>query len=420
MSQINMPKLSDSMVEATILTWLKQDGDQVQAGEDLVEIETDKATMTYQADASGILRIVAAEGTTLRVGAPIARLAEPTDAPVTTDGSSPRTSETKLRAPDVELIAAAPVAGNGGPAGMSFKATPLARRVAQAHGVALEEVRGSGPLGRITRTDVLANAGLPPTPSPLPAPSSPSPASAPPSAMSSALPAVGPEDVTVQEPTRLQQVIARRMAEAKATIPEFEVQTEVIMDEAIALRGELKALAGGDPIPSFNDIIIKACAVALRRHPRVNASYRDGHFELHRRVNVGFAVATTDALLVPILADADTKSLGAIARETRHLAERVRSGEVTPPELSGGTFTVSNLGMFGMTAIRPVINPPQAAILGVGAMRSVLARVDAEIVDRTLMTLTLSSDHRILYGSDAALFLAEVRDLLEAPLRIAL
>jgi pyruvate dehydrogenase E2 component (dihydrolipoamide acetyltransferase) len=198
------------------------------------------------------------------------------------------------------------------------------------------------------------------------------------------------------------------------------VQTEVIMDEAIALRGELKALAGGDPIPSFNDIIIKACAVALRRHPRVNASYRDGHFELHRRVNVGFAVATTDALLVPILADADTKSLGAIARETRHLAERVRSGEVTPPELSGGTFTVSNLGMFGMTAIRPVINPPQAAILGVGAMRSVLARVDAEIVDRTLMTLTLSSDHRILYGSDAALFLAEVRDLLEAPLRIAL
>jgi pyruvate dehydrogenase E2 component (dihydrolipoamide acetyltransferase) len=181
------------------------------------------------------------------------------------------------------------------------------------------------------------------------------------------------------------------MAEAKATIPEFEVQTEVAMDEAIALRARLKELAGdGDPVPSINDFVIKACAVALRHHPRVNASYENGQFLLHRRVNVGFAVARDDALIV------------------------------TPPELSGATFTVSNLGMFGMTAIRPVINPPQAAILGVGAMREVLARVDGEIVDRTVMTMTLSSDHRVLYGADAARFLAEVRAALESPLRIAL
>jgi pyruvate dehydrogenase E2 component (dihydrolipoamide acetyltransferase) len=211
------------------------------------------------------------------------------------------------------------------------------------------------------------------------------------------------------------------MAEAKATIPEFEVQTEVAMDEAIALRARLKELAGdGDPVPSINDFVIKACAVALRHHPRVNASYENGQFLLHRRVNVGFAVARDDALIVPTLYDADTLTLGAIARRTRLLAHRVRSAEITPPELSGATFTVSNLGMFGMTAIRPVINPPQAAILGVGAMREVLARVDGEIVDRTVMTMTLSSDHRVLYGADAARFLAEVRAALESPLRIAL
>jgi pyruvate dehydrogenase E2 component (dihydrolipoamide acetyltransferase) len=390
MNEIIMPKLSDSMEEGTILTWLKRDGEHVDAGEDLVEIETDKATMTQPAESSGVLRIVAAEGTTLPVGAPIARLGQSTEAP-----SGPP---------------AAPVAGTAPPADAGVKATPLARRVAQAHGVSLEDVPGSGPLGRVTRGDVLAKAGLSPAPSPLPAPNGRVEASA----------TAAKGDVEVQEPTRLQQVIARRMAEANATIPQFEVQTEVVMDEAIALRARLKALAADDPVPSFNDIIIKACALALRRHPRVNASYSDGHFELHRRVNVGFAVAAQDALVVPAVPDADIKSLGAIARETRRLAERVRSGEITPPELTGGTFTVSNLGMFGMTAIRPVINPPQAAILGVGAMRAVLARVDGEIVDRSLMTLTLSSDHRILYGADASRFLAEVRDLLEAPLRIVL
>lgn len=211
------------------------------------------------------------------------------------------------------------------------------------------------------------------------------------------------------------------MAQAKATIPEFEVQTEVVMDEAIAIRVRLRELAAGDDaVPSVNDFMIKASALALRRHPRVNASYEDGQFQLHGRVNVGIAVATDDALIVTTVFDADMKTLGSIARETRRLAQRVRAGEITPPELSGGTFTVSNLGMYGMTAIRPVINPPQAAILGAGAIREVLARVDGEIVDRTVMTLTLSSDHRILYGADAARFLAAIRDLLESPLRMAL
>ena len=165
------------------------------------------------------------------------------------------------------------------------------------------------------------------------------------------------------------------MATAHTTIPSFEVQTEAAMDAALALRAGLKDVAGrGDPVPSINDLLIKACALALRRHPRVNASYTDGNFVLHSHVNVGFAVAAEDALIVPTVCDADTKSLGAIARETRELAERVRSGRITPAELSGATFTVSNLGMYGMTAIRPVINPPQASILGVGAARQTLVR----------------------------------------------
>ena len=213
------------------------------------------------------------------------------------------------------------------------------------------------------------------------------------------------------------------MAEAKATIPEFQVQTEVEMSAAVDFRAQLKALAGvhGEPVPSLNDLIVKASALCLRRHPRANGSYADGAFALHDRVNVGVAVAAQDALVVPVIHDADVKTLGQIAATGRRLAESVRAGTITPPELSGATFTVSNLGMYGMTAITPVINPPQAAILGVGAIRDVLAR-DAvgEIVDRKLLTLTLTCDHRILYGADAAQFLAAIKQLLESPPGLAL
>jgi pyruvate dehydrogenase E2 component (dihydrolipoamide acetyltransferase) len=209
------------------------------------------------------------------------------------------------------------------------------------------------------------------------------------------------------------------MSESKATIPHFQVQKDVAMDAAFAFRAQLKQ-TGADVLPSVNDFIVNASALALRNHPLANGSYRDGRFEQHSRVNVGIAVAAEGALVVPTLFDADEKSLGAIAGEARRLAQAVRDGTVTPSELAGGTFTVSNLGMYGMTAITPVVSAPQAAILGVGATRDVLARVDGEIVDRRLMTLTLSCDHRILYGADAARFLAEIKELLEEPLRLAL
>jgi pyruvate dehydrogenase E2 component (dihydrolipoamide acetyltransferase) len=391
------------MEEGTIVTWLKQDGEAVQAGEELVEIETDKATVTYAAEAAGVLTIVAAEGTTLPVGATIARLGDgPAAAPPseTVIGSS---------AVAVTTTAAEPVVAD---ASTAVKATPLARRVAQRHGIALADVPGTGPLGRVTRADVLARAGLPPSPSPLPTAQAPANGRAP-----GAPTAGAPKgEVTVLEPTRVQATVARRMAEAKATVPDFQVHCEVTMDAAIALRAQLRAVV--QPSPSLNDLVVKAAALALREHPGVNAAYRDGRFERYSRVNVGIAVATDDALVVPTIFDADQRSVASIAAEARRLATAVRDGTIAPPDLAGGTFTVSNLGMFGMSAMTPVINAPQAAILGVGASRSVLARVDGEVVDRELLTLTLSCDHRIVYGADAARFLARIRELLEQPLAL--
>lgn len=394
-----MPKLSDSMEEGTILSWLKEDGDLVAAGEDLVEIETDKATMTHGAQAGGRLRIVAAVGASLPVGATIALVGDPGE-------------EADIEVPAV--VTADPAADIGRRAVVALRATPLARRVAEAHGVALEDVTGSGPHGRVTRADVLAKAGI------VPAPSArmPPPAATPPAKARADEGPTAKGEVEAVELSRLQTVVARRMVEAKATVPHFQVETEVVMDPAMALRAELNA--DGPRTASLNDLVVKAVALALRAHPMANGAYRDGRFELYSRVNVGIAVATDEALLVPTIFDADQKSVGTIAAEARTLAGRVRDRTITPAELSGATFTVSNLGMYGMTAITPVINMPQAAILGVGAIRDVLARVDGDVVDRHLVTLRLSCDHRILYGADAARFLSAIRELLEQPLRLAL
>jgi pyruvate dehydrogenase E2 component (dihydrolipoamide acetyltransferase) len=415
-TDITMPSLSDSMQEGTILAWLKADGDRVDVGEELVEIETDKATVTYESPSAGVLKIVASVGETLPVGEPIARLGEEAAGePSGPAEARPLESSTTDAAP-------APVAANGnGAGGQSVRATPLARRLASVHGVDLDELEGSGPRGRITRADVAARAGIE-DPTVSGAEEGRRVADGDRAGDGDRVGDGGREGVRVQELTRTQQLIARRMSEAKATIPEFQVQTEAQVDALLALRSELKSELADDQslIPSVNDFIVKACALALRRHPRANGSYRDGHFELHERVNVGIAVATDDALVVPTITDADQRPLSSIAAEARRLAVRVREGTVTPPELSGATFTVSNLGMYGMSAITPVINPPQAAILGVGAARGVAAVVDDELVTRHLLTLTLSCDHRILYGADAAQFLSDIRDGLEAPLGLLL
>jgi len=454
-----MPRLSDSMEEGTILRWLVSSGDSVSRGDEIVEIETDKANMTYEADASGTLEIVASEGDTLPIGELIARIgdgssaaAPPAEAqtaervgPVAgeddsaggaaeivspapparsasasddedsseppTPAEQPPAREPATPAPSPSMPAVGERSGNG-----RVKASPIARRLARERGVDLAALTGTGPGGRIVKADVeAAPAGGSPAAAPAAAPA---PASAAPSPGEGG---TGKGAVTVEELSRTQQTIARRMAESKATVPDFYVSTEVDMAAAVAVREQLKALASEEhPAPSFNDFVVKAAALALREFPRANGAYKDGKFELYERVNVGVAVAAEDALIVPTVFDADQKSLGEIAVETRALAARVRAGQITPPEVSGGTFTVSNLGMFGVTEFTAIVNGGQAGILTVGALRDVPVVANGNVVPGKRMTLTLVSDHRILYGADAAQVLARIRALLESPLALAL
>ncbi|HEV3323265.1 MAG TPA: dihydrolipoamide acetyltransferase family protein [Solirubrobacteraceae bacterium] len=456
MSEIVMPRLSDTMEEGTVLRWLKRDGEHVRRGEELVEIETDKAAMVYESDQEGALRIVAQEGDTLAVGATIAHVGAAADAveppsaePPSAAGAAPLAVETAIDAP-----------GNGGEGHGSpehtsidavghegedrVKASPLARRIAHESGVDLHTLTGTGPGGRIVKADVeavgaaagtRASGVLSGRGTQVPESGGP-PTGAGTAADIAERVATAKGETTIVELTRTQQTIARRMAESKATIPDFSLQVEIDMERCVELRAELKRLSP-EEAPTYNDMVVKACALALHEHPRANGSYRDGRLQLHARVNVGVAVAvsadgdveasgTAGSLVVPTVFDAALKSLGEIARETRALAERVRAGTITPPELGGGTFTVSNLGMYGIRSFSAIVNPPQAAILSVGslALRAVVlaggADGDGKIVARHTMAVTLVCDHRILYGADAARFLARVRELLEEPAALAL
>ena len=492
MPDVVMPRLSDSMEEGTVLRWLKEEGDSVRRGDALVEIETDKATMTYEADADGVLEILAGVGDTLPIGEPIARIGErssvgaalrtpaaagpavgeappadpsvdgaPTTTPFVHEAHPPADAPVNEGPPSDPPLDGerAPADGERAPAdgarvgkspapvnGARVRASPLAWRIAREQGVELAGLSGSGPGGRVIRADVEAavqgaqrapaiephTEGDPPDgPSGPPARdgrATPDPAThgAPPAlATQPARPtpatdgSTGRGELTIVEPTRAQQVVARRMAESRATIPDFTLRSEVDMEECVNLRAQLAELRpAADALPTYNDMIVRACAVALREHPRANAGYRDGRFELHGRVNVGIAVAAQDALVVPTVFDADRKSLMAIARDTRGLAGRVREGVITPPELSGGTFTVSNLGMYGVSSFTAVINPPQAAIMSVGSVAARAVVRDGVLVARHTADLTLACDHRILYGADAARFLARVRELLVAPLAL--
>ena len=429
-----MPRLSDSMEEGTILKWLVADGAHVRRGQELVEIETDKATMTYESDLEGVLRIVAAEGATLPVGELIATVGEASAserapaaagdsgaasgaAPVQADTTAQPTTDEDAE----EVSAREPSAGAPG-VGERVKASPLARRIARESGIDLHALTGSGPGGRIVKADVLGDGAAGASAAPE------APAGAP--SLEGVAKAKG--ETTDVELSRTQQTIARRMAESKATIPDFSIQAEVDMEECVKLRSELKRIAHTElagsagpgqeqsQTPTYNDMVVKACALALREHPRANGSYRDGRLQLHSRINVGVAVAAQDALVVPTVFDADEKSLGEIARETRRLAERVRAATITPPELGGGTFTVSNLGMYGVRSFTAIVNPPQAAILSVGSLEPRAVVRDGAVLVRHTMTLTLVCDHRILYGADAAQLLARIRELLQAPSALTL
>jgi pyruvate dehydrogenase E2 component (dihydrolipoamide acetyltransferase) len=461
-TEIVMPRLSDSMEEGTILKWLKSVGEDVALGDELVEIETDKANMVYEADAAGtLIELLANEGDTLGIGEVIARVGEPSEAeapagdgaqaqepeaapggdgdggarmgdsavPGSAPSASPRVpaadphSAAPAAIPDDEgaAVQAAPTA----PAGDGrVKASPLARRIAKERGLDLAAISGSGPGGRIIKADVeKAAVGAPAEAPAAPAPEAPTPAAA----AAAPTPGVRERPETAKgttetvDLTRLQSTVARRMAESKATAPHFYLQSNVDMSAAFAARSRVKASTPeGEVVPSFNDMVVKACAIALRETPQANGAYRDGKLELYSRVNVGIAVAARNALVVPTVFDADQKGLRQIATEARALAQRVRDETITPPELSGGTFTVSNLGMYGISNFHAVINPPQAAILAVGAITETPVVRDGEVTTAHLMGVTLACDHRILYGAEAAEFLGRIRALLEEPLGLAL
>jgi pyruvate dehydrogenase E2 component (dihydrolipoyllysine-residue acetyltransferase) len=439
MSEVVMPRLSDSMEEGTILTWLKQVGDEIAVGDELVEIETDKANMAYEADVAGTLQeILAQEGETLPIGTPIARI-NGDGASAQDEAARPAGPVTAGDPPPLPVAKASsgavpptvPPTGEGSEAdGERVKASPLARRLAREKGLELASLQGSGPGGRIVKSDVegaaapvgdavegtmseeaLATGGH-----------GGSPAAAGPAGL-----AHGPSvetakgETQVRELNKLQQTIARRMAESKATAPHFYLTIEIDMGKAVAARAALKAAAKeGEVVPSFNDMVVKACAIALREFPKANGAYRDGRFEMYSRVNVGVAVAAEEALVVPTVFDADKKGLRQIAEDVRTVAAIVRSGSVIPPELSGGTFTVSNLGMYGIDSFEAVINMGQAAILSVGAIREAPAVRDGQVVPAQLMKATIACDHRILYGAEGAEFLARVKALLEEPVSLAL
>jgi len=364
-AELTMPKLSDSEADAVIVKWLKSPGDDFRRGEALLEVETDKATVVYDAEADGTLEaILVAEGEAAAVGQAIAVLAGAVEA------AAPREQ---------------PAASNGAPpvAGRP-NVSPVAKRTALELGVSLHGIPGTGPGGRITREDVQRAAGTGAAPA---APAAPA--------------ADGRGDVSVIELTPTQATIARRMAQSATTIPVFTVSIDADVSQIVALRKNVE-----NP-PSLNDFVVKASALTLRDFPRFNASFADGAVHSFSRVNVGIAVATEEALLVPVVFDADEKKLSEISAETRRLAAAARDRSIRPEELRDGTFTVSNLGMFGVRSFTAIVDPPQVAILAVGGT-----------VD-DVMTLTLSCDHRVVYGADGARFLSRLRELLEQPLVLA-
>ncbi len=396
--ELTMPKLSDSMADAVIVRWLKSPGDAFERGEGLIEVETDKATVVYEAESKGTLgSILVPEGATVAVGEPIATLANGEPAVSSEERhAAPSRPDPPIDRPVAVATAPAPVTGDGsGP--RRPNATPVARRTAVELGVSLHGIAGTGPGGRITAEDVTraADAGAPPQAS-----------------------GSGKGDVRVLELTPTQSTIARRMTESATTIPVFTVSTDIDVSEIAQVRRA--ARGGGDDAPSLNDFVVKAVAQALHEFPRFNASYADGKVECYSRVNVGIAVAADDALLVPVVFDADQKSLVEIAADTRRLAAAARRRALGPDDLHHGTFTVSNLGMFGIRSFTAIIDPPQVAILAVGgARREPFEDGPDRVGFRDLMTVNLTCDHRVVYGAHGAEFLSRLRELLEQPLALA-
>lgn len=369
-----MPRLSDATTEATIVAWLVPDGSRVSVGDEVVEIEFDKATTAWPAEAEGVLSIAVPAGRTVCPGTAIARIGD------AAGGSRPR------------------------------PATP--------DGPVFREVQGASdtpPAG--TATGDPAPAGASPAP-PVTGPATAPGASPAPPATGTAAPDTA-DDPTLRVPSRIERLVSDRMVQSRTEIPEFTVSVEIDMAAALALRGDLKAVGapgGAGRTPSVNDLFVKACALALVDHPRIRSAWTDDGVLQHERIDVGVAVATDDGgLVVPVVRGADRTGLAALAATTRELTGRARKGRITPAEMSGATFSISNLGAMGVSHFTAIIGPGQGAILAVGATLDRFVPVAGEPVLRPICTVTLSSDHRVIYGAHAAAFLERLRSILEHP-----
>ncbi|MFM2308135.1 MAG: hypothetical protein RLY87_255 [Chloroflexota bacterium] len=414
MADITMPKMGFDMTEGLIVRWLKKVGDHVNKGEAIAEIETDKVTIEIETFVGGtISEIVAEAGSRTPVGGVIARTAEAGGA-VAKPAAAPVAAATAPVAAAPVAAAAAPRAAVVSTTTTGLKASPIAKRMASEHGLNLGDIQGTGPSGRIVRDDVAAAIAGNPTPAARPA-SAPVAA---PAAPVIAPPPAAAAGATVVPLTNMRRTITRRLTQSWQSAPHFYVSMDIDMGATLELRKQINAPLAKDQQVSINDIIVKACGVALAQFPYLNASYVEEGIQLNPNVNVSIAVAIDSGLVAPVITNTDSRSLGGVAREAKRLIALAREGKLGAENLSGGTFTVSNLGMYGVTTFDAIITPPQCAILAVGAVRRVpVFKGDSmEVVAANICSITLSADHRITDGAEAARFVAEIKRLIENPL----
>ncbi|OLD97839.1 MAG: hypothetical protein AUG91_10535 [Actinobacteria bacterium 13_1_20CM_4_69_9] len=409
-TEIKLPRLGQGMESGTIVKWLKSEGDPVEKGEPLYELDTDKVTQEVEADASGVLlKIAVAEGE-VPVGRTIAVIGEQGESVEVADDAQEEGSPARAREEERERGRDAstsrdaseqvtqiqePQSGNG-----RIKASPLARRIARERGIDLREVAGTGPEGRVVAEDVerAAATGLPSAPVLAAAPA----------------PTAVPQEVEVEQLSSMRKTIARRLTEAWQA-PVFQLGITVDMGRALEVRKRLVELNADGAKPTVSDLLTKVSAMALMRHRAVNALYKGDAIELHPSANIGIAVAIPNGLVVPVIQGCERKTIAEIAAARAELVDRARGGRLQQGDLDGGTFTISNLGMFGIERFIAVLNPPQAAILAVGSTEEKPVAVDGQVVVRPRMELTLTCDHRAIDGATGAQFLGDVKAFLEEP-----
>ena len=410
-TNVVMPQMGYDMREGTVVRWYKQEGETVDRGEVIADIETDKATVEFEAYTGGVLgRIVAEAGIAVPVGELIAIITEPGESvpEVAAPAASPAQAAPAAPAPapsavEPEPPAAAAPASDGG-----VRASPIARRLARERGIDLSLVTGSGPNGRITERDVENYQAAPAAPEPAPAAATPVPA-----------PIAAPADSRI-ELSRMRQTIARVTSDSKSSAPHFYVTAEIDMGKAMALRRDVNDESDPENRVSVNDLMVKACALALARHPKFNSFFRGDHLEVHGAMNIGIAIALESGLILPGVSNCESKSLLQIAAATKDLIARANSGTLRNEEYSSTTFSISNMGMFDVESFTAIIYPPHAAILAVGSVKQQPVVRDGELTVGTMMKATLSTDHRVADGAEAAQFLMEIKRVLENPVSLLL